>query len=306
MKLAFSTCWNSRRHKNGEQMIEEILSLGFTAIELSHGIRAPLLDGILEARDKHDFEISSLHNFLPMPVEIMADAPDCYEFTSHRRQDRDRAMRLTRQTIDWAARLGVPFVVVHCGQIRSLKLTKPLLAMVQDNQALTPTYAAKKLTAVQAREAISATYTARALECMVEVVDYAGTKGVKIGVENRDYYEAVPSERELLDFLRQLDSAHVGYWHDFGHAHVKQHLGFLDHAQWLERAGHLAIGCHLHDVKWPCRDHCVPFSGEIDYKALLHFLPKNCLLVWELSPKNSAEEIRTMLAKWKETFPECT
>jgi DNA-binding transcriptional LysR family regulator len=40
--------------------------------------------------------------------------------------------------------------------------------------------------------------------------------------------------------LRRLDSAHVGYWHDFGHAQIKHNLGLLNHAQWL------AVGVHTH------------------------------------------------------------
>jgi hypothetical protein len=35
---AFSTCWNSYRHTDGEPMIEEIVDLGFDRIELSHGM----------------------------------------------------------------------------------------------------------------------------------------------------------------------------------------------------------------------------------------------------------------------------
>lgn len=37
--LVFSTCWNSHRHQDGEEMIDEILSLGFDHVELSHGIK---------------------------------------------------------------------------------------------------------------------------------------------------------------------------------------------------------------------------------------------------------------------------
>ena len=45
--LVFSTCWNSHRHQDGEEMIDEILSLGFDHVELSHGIKLSLLPGIM-------------------------------------------------------------------------------------------------------------------------------------------------------------------------------------------------------------------------------------------------------------------
>lgn len=297
-----STCWNARRHKSGLEMVEEILSLGFQQIELSHGMPATVLEGVLEARNKYRFSISSIHNFLPSPVEILADDPDCYEFTSHRPADRERAIRLTQRTIDWAEKLEAPFVVVHCGRIRSLNLTKPLRAMVADGLFLSRKYADSKLDAVRRRERIGEIHVQRVLECLTDVVDYAGTKGVRIGIENREHYEAVPTERELVTFLRRLDSAHVGYWHDFGHAQIKHNLGLLDHRQWLETAAPLTLGCHVHDVKWPFRDHCPPFTGEIAFDSLLPLFPNSPVMVFELSPRTPVEDVRKALQRWTNTF----
>ncbi|MBE2203698.1 MAG: sugar phosphate isomerase/epimerase [Chthoniobacterales bacterium] len=302
MTPALSTCWNARRHKNGCDMVEEILALGFQQIELSHGMPAPVLEGVLEARRKHRLSISSVHNFLPSPVEIRVDDPDCYEFTSHRPSDRERAVRLTCRTIDWAEKLEAPFVVVHCGRIRSLALTDNLREMVAGGQFLSRAYVDKKLDAVRKRERIDEIYVQRVLECLTEVVDYAGTKGIRIGIENREYYEAVPTERELVTFLRRLDSAHVGYWHDFGHAQIKHNLGLMDHRQWLETAAPLALGCHVHDVKWPFRDHCAPFTGEIDFETLLPLFPKSSVMVFELSPRTPVEDVRAALQQWTHTF----
>ncbi len=300
--ISLSTCWNASRHKSGVDMVEEILGLGFRRIELGHGIRSTLFEGVLEARKKHRFGISSVHNFLPSPVEVLADNPDCYEFTSHRPSDRDRAVRLTRTTIDWAARLEVPLVVVHCGRIRSLSLTGGLRARVEDGEFPGREYGRAKLAAVQKREGVAEIYLQRVLECLTDVVDYAGSKGVKIGIENREYYEAVPTERELVTFLRRLDSAHVGYWHDFGHAQIKHNLGLLDHRQWLELSAPLALGCHVHDVRWPFRDHCAPLTGEIDFPSLLPLFQKSCTMVFEVSPRTSAEALLESAEKWRTQF----
>ena len=302
MKLALSTCWNSRRHKSGEALIEEILALGFEHIELSHGMSAPLFEGVLTALKKHRFSISSVHNFLPSPVEILSDSPDCYEFTSHRPADRERAVRLTRQSIDWAEKIGAPLVVVHCGRIRSLDLTKGLRSLVEAGRSMDRLFVRKKLAAVRKRELVAEIYIQRVLECLTDIVDYAGSKGIRIGIENREFYEAVPTERELVTFLRRLDSAHVGYWHDFGHAQIKHNLGLLNHRQWLETAAPLAIGCHVHDVKWPFRDHSAPFTGEIDYADLVPLFPKSCTMVLELSPRIPVEEVRSARDRWQELF----
>lgn len=283
-------------------MVEELLGLGFRRIELGHGLSAPVFAGVLEARKKHAFSVTSVHNFLPSPPEIRADDPDCYEFTSHRPADRERAVRLTRGTIDWAEKLGAPYVVVHCGRIRSLDLTPRLRSMVGGGKYLSRGYMRAKLEAVRKRERVAEVYLQRALECLTEIADYAGSKGVKIGIENREHYEAVPTERELAAFLRRLDSAHAGYWHDFGHAQIKHNLGLVNHRQWLEAAAPLALGCHVHDVKWPFRDHCAPFAGEIDFENLLPLFPKSCVMVFELSPYTPVGEVSEALHRWTATF----
>src|SRR5580704_17948498 len=105
MPLAFSTCWNSARHQRGEEMLQEIVDLGFRAVELSHGIRLSLLEGIARSLSANAVEVTSLHNFCPLPVDIMQAAPDCFQCTSHRPIERARALRHTLKTIDWAAKL---------------------------------------------------------------------------------------------------------------------------------------------------------------------------------------------------------
>ena len=70
--LAFSTCWNSGRHTTGEAMLREIKNkLGFEFIELGHGIRLSLMPGVQKMFEAGHVRFSSLHNFCPLPVEVM-------------------------------------------------------------------------------------------------------------------------------------------------------------------------------------------------------------------------------------------
>lgn len=283
-------------------MIEEILQLGFQSVEISHGIRSSQLEGVLQARERRKFEVVSVHNFLPMPIEIQTDSPDCYEFTSHRPKDRDRALRLTIATIDWAAKLEACFVVVHTGRIRSLDLTAPLRKMVENGKLHSRDFVRKKLAAVQAREKVAETHNSRVLEYLIEAADHAGKRGVKLGIENREYYEAVPLERDFPSFLQRLESPHAGYWHDFGHAAIKHNLGLIDHRQHLERMAPMLLGCHIHDTRWPFRDHCPPFTGETPFAELVPLLPPKCVKVLEMSPRTEAAEILKSAEEWKKRF----
>ncbi|MEO6053132.1 MAG: TIM barrel protein [Chthoniobacterales bacterium] len=300
--LAFSTCWNSSRHKSGADMLQEILDMGFKKVELGHGVRLPLMPGILEMREKGAVEITSLHNFCPLPVEITRASPNCYEFSSHRSTDRERAVRLTKQTIDYAHRLGASKMVLHLGTVRTLKnSTSDLIKMTQEGKLYSREYVRQKLAMVKERESKGAFYLQRVEECLKPILEYAQEKSVMLGIECRDRYEEIPAEREIPALLDRL-GAMTGYWHDFGHAQIKHNLGFFNHKEWLSKMAPRLLGCHLHDVEWPNDDHRPPFTGEIDFEGFMRFLPKNTYFVLEMNPKRSRNDILTAAERWNNLF----
>jgi sugar phosphate isomerase/epimerase len=305
--LAFSTCWNNSRHTDGEKMIEEIVGLGFHHIELSHGMTIAKLPGIRQAFQRGLFTCSGVHNYFPSPVEVMIDAPDAYEYTSHRPFDRQRAMDMTLRTLDLAAEFGARYLVLHMGSVplSPKKFTKPLTAEVAAGGGHDPDFIKAKIAFVRKREKVAPLYYQRAIEALEKIAAHAAELGVKLAVESRSRFEDMPTEREMVRLQEHFtDNPWVGYWHDFGHVQLKHNLGLLDHVEWLERIAPHLIGGHVHDVEWPARDHRVPFGGTLEYAELLRFFPGNCPLVWELSPTREAEEIRTALARWRSEFPE--
>jgi len=305
--LAFSSCWNNSRHSDGEAMIEEIVDLGFNHIELSHGMTIAKLPGIRKAYQRGLFTCSGVHNYFPSPVEVMIDAPDAYEYTSHRPFDRQRAMDMTFKTLEIAAEFKAHYLVLHMGSVPmpSRKWTKPLTAMVAAGQQNTPAYVKEKIAFVKKREKIAPLYYQRAIESLEEIAEKAAELGVKLAVESRSRFEDMPTEREMMRLQEHFaENPWVGYWHDFGHVQLKHNLGLLDHHQWLERVSPHIIGGHVHDVQWPARDHRTPFTGTLDYDSLLKFFPAGCPLIWELSPTRQTQEIKDSLVVWKAKFPE--
>lgn len=290
-------------------MIEEIVDLGFPNIELSHGMTIAKLPGIRKAYARGLFTCSGVHNYFPSPVEVMIDAPDAYEFTSHRPNDRQRAMDMTFKTLEIAAEFSARYVVLHMGSVplKSAKWTKPLTARVAAGEQLDPDYAKAKIAFVKKREKIAPLYFHRAIEALKAIAEKATELGVKLAVESRSRFEDMPTEREMIQ-LQELfvDNPTVGYWHDFGHVQLKHNLGLLDHSQWLEKMSPYLIGGHVHDVQWPARDHRTPFTGTLVYEDLLPYFPEGCPLVWELSPTREAAEIKGSLAEWRQRFPSLT
>ncbi|PYJ10220.1 MAG: hypothetical protein DMF06_07280 [Verrucomicrobia bacterium] len=302
--ISFSTCWNSGRHTAGDEMLREIKDLGFDRVELGHGVRISLMPGIQKMFEAGEVQFTSLHNFCPLPVEITKASPDCYKFSAAYSKERERAIKQTFQTIDFAERLGAPFVVLHCGEIQMNPITDELIALAQRGEILSREYVRKKLKAVQTREAAAPPYLELVKDSLRRVADYAAKKNIRLGVEGRRGYEEIPSERELPALLDELNSPQLGYWHDMGHIQIKENLGFLNHEEWLRQIGPRALGCHLQDCIWPARDHQPPFAGMVDLEKLVPLLPPNCLFVWEMSPRKTPEEIQKSVVTWKNLFGE--
>src|SRR5580704_7087000 len=139
---ALSSCSNSKRHTDGRAMLREIRALGFEYAELSHGIRISLLPGIFEAVDAGEIKISSLHNFCPLPMGVNHAAPNLYRFSSSDRRERENAWRHSVKTIETAARVKAPAVVLHMGSIDMKEYTDRLLEMLQKGQKESAKYAA--------------------------------------------------------------------------------------------------------------------------------------------------------------------
>ena len=284
-------------------MLREIKAeLGFDLIELGHGIRLSLMPGIQKMFDGGDVRFSSLHNFCPLPVEVMTASPDCYKFSAVASEERERAVKQTFQTIDFAARLNAPFVVLHLGDVNMPPITDQLIALAKNGRYLSRKYVRLKIGAVQKREKFAPAYLQRVKDCLRRIIEHAASKNVRVALECRRGYEEIPTERELSGLLEEIDCMQVGYWHDFGHSQIKHNLGFIDHLEWLRMVGPRAFGCHVQDCIWPAKDHEAPFTGDVNFEKLVPLLPTNCLFVWEMSPSKTAEAIRQSVQIWKERF----
>jgi sugar phosphate isomerase/epimerase len=303
--ISFSTCWNSKRHTSGDTMLREIKTkLGFDLIELDHGIRMSLIPGIQKMFDTGEVRFSSLHNFCPLRAEATEASPDCYRFSAVSSKERERAVTQAFQAIDLAGQLNAPFVVLHLGQVNMPPITDRLIAMAKAGEYLSRNYVKLKIKVVQERERDSPQYLQHVKDCLRRVIEYAGSKGVRLGIESRRAYEEIPTERELGKLLGEMNSPQLGYWHDFGHSQIKENLGFVDHAEWLRAVGPRTFGCHVHDCIWPAREDQLPFTGGVDFEKLVPLLPTNCLFVWEMNANKTADAIRQSVQMWKERFGE--
>jgi len=303
--ISFSTCWNSARHTTGDAMLREIKTkLGFELIELDYGVRSSLMPGVQQIFDAGEIRFSSLDEFWPSLTKTPVAAPNPYRFSAESAEDRERAVTQAFQTIDHAAQLNVTFVVLHLGTVNMSPITNRLIAMAKAGDYLSREYVRMKISAVQEREEIAPECLQRVKNCLRRVIDYAAPKNIRIGLKARRDYEQIPTERELSELLEEMNSPHLGYWHDFGHCQVKENLGFIDHAEWLRAVGPRTFGCHVQDCIWPAREGQPPFTGGVDFKKLVPLLPANCLFVWQMKANTTVDAIRQSVQMWKERFGE--
>ena len=273
-------------------MLQEIRGLGFEYAELSHGTRISLLPGILQAVDAGEMKISSLHNFCPLPIGVNHSAPNLYQFSAERARERELAERYTLKTLEFAGRVKAPIVVLHCGSIEIKNYTDKLLELVERGQKETPKYEKLCQELDQKRQARKEPFVERLKEVLKKLLPEAESRGIKLGLENRQALEELPIESDYQFLFRELASPNVVYWHDTGHAQIKENLGFIHHAMHLESLRQQLAGFHIHDVAFPGRDHFAPGLGTVDFAALKPFVKAEQIKVFELGPQVTVEEAR--------------
>ena len=283
-------------------MLREIRDLGFDYAELSHGIRISLLPGIFEAVDAGEIRISSLHNFCPLPMGVDRAAPNIYKFSSDDRRERDSAIKHTLKTLETAVRLKAQLVVLHTGCVEMKDYTDKLIDMVADGKKETPKYEKLCQELIDQREKKKARFVENAYQSIRRIVDEAKPREIKLGIENREALEEIPFESDFDLFFREFRDPTVVYWHDTGHAQIKENLGFINHRAHLESMRDRLFGFHIHDVEFPGRDHRPPGMGTIDWVSLKPSVEARHVKVFELSPSVSPEEAKSGIARIKDIW----
>jgi sugar phosphate isomerase/epimerase len=283
-------------------MLHEIRELGFGHAELSHGIRLSLVPGILDAVDAGEMKISSLHNFCPLPVGVEKSSPNLYEFSAENPRDRELAVKHTLKTIEFAARANAPLVVLHLGGMDLKDYTGKLGEMLERGERNSPKYEKLLAEAAKSREAKKGKFFARTCETLSQILPVAEKSGIKLGIENREALEELPLENDFKMFLAEFRSPNIVYWHDTGHAQIKENLGFIRHAEFLGSLASRLGGFHIHDVHFPARDHLPAGSGSIDFAALRPFVRPEHIKVFELSPNVPLEAVRRGIAHLKKIW----
>lgn len=284
-------------------MVREMVDLGFDRIELSHGIRITLVPGILRAVEDGLVRVSSTHNFCPLPTGITQAAPNLFQPSAGDLREHELWLRHTKRSIDFATQVNASALVCHLGSVGFswFNPARRLSAYADRHPGVSlredPRYQALLAKAQARLRKRKEPYWQRTQDTVSEVLDYAKERGVRLGIENRESFDELPLDDDLPGYLASFPpEAAIGYWHDTGHADIKESMGVSTQRAQLERLADRAIGFHLHDVSPSGQDHQPIGSGKVDFKGVSSFWRPEHLLVVELSPRVTPDGVRSSLA----------
>ncbi len=291
--IGLSTAWCSGQIKEGKKLLSQFEEIGIKELELDYRINKKTFKEILPLLKK-SFCILSIHNFFPIPDVLKEGSGDAFLLSSPDEEERIRAVKHTKKTIEIAQELEAKAVVLHLGKVEMDSRAEKLF-LLYGRGKISSSRGKKVIQKLkEERENKKQKYLDAVLKSLSELSKAAQERGIFLGVENRFYSHEIPDFEEIGIILEKFKGGAVRYWHDVGHAVVQENLGLLSQRELLENYSSYLIGIHLHGVKG-CEDHLAP-GGEEDYGLIKRYIKPETIKVMEPHPKVSKEELKRGLA----------
>jgi len=289
--LALSTAWSVQKHNSGESLVEEIIDMGFSAIELSVEITEEMLDEVLALYKKGKIKILCLHNFCPKLTQVPLGRSllSAYLFSAIDREERKKAIELTKRTIDFAHLLNAEAVLIHCGEVNIENRAKEIFDCWAKGEKARGERLMSQVLSEREREKV--VYLENTLRSLEEISNYSERFNIKLGIENRFFHHEIPNFAEIRTILDHFRGRNVFYWHDTGHARVAQKLGLVNSDEtFLKEYSNKLLGVHLHDIIG-FSDHRSPGTGEIDFRSVARYLNRHTIKVLEPHNISSRQDV---------------
>lgn len=313
LKFSLSSNWNSTRHAAGEAVVDEILSLGFSALEMGYRLDEVQAEGVLRRVEQGAITVSSVHAFCPVPIHVTGGHPELYLAASLDEDDRAMAVLLVRKTLELAQAAGAPAVVLHAGRVRQkgwwrrAPHSEALIDLAGTQGIDTPLF--QKWTSRAA--VVRARFVDKHLDALRQSLDrllpHFADAGVTLCLENLPSWEALPDESEVARLVSDYGTPALAYWHDMGHGQVRQHLGWCsDHVAAATALLPVTRGIHIHDVRSLAEDHQLPGTGVIDFTKFAYYANDTIIRVFEPHPEVPAEALAEALTTLRQLWSQAS
>ena len=183
---------------------------------------------MLAGLDLTRHRIGGVHE--PCPADISGGMLDDRNWliSASDEECRRQGVRAVQRSIDLARELGARAVVVHAGKVDiDPQLEKTLWRLFEVGQAQTSQYNEAKDRLMTARAAQAEANLEAVQRSLVELAEYAGRLGMRLGIKNRYHYLKIPLLDEMGRLLEAVGDGRGGFWYDVGHAHTLERLVLL-------------------------------------------------------------------------------
>jgi sugar phosphate isomerase/epimerase len=308
MRFSLSTNWSARRHTEGEALTDEIVALGFDALELGYHTTEELAAGVRRRVQAGAVTVDSVHAYCPVPIGAPHGYPELYLLASLDEDERAMASILVGRTLAFASSMGARAVVLHAGRIflsalfGDLGTRKLVEALDGEGSAAGAGFQRILAKSLKRRAARVRKYYdgfCLSLEALLPKFEKAG---VALCLENLPSIEAFPDAREMDMLKVRFDTPSLAYWHDLGHGQVREYLGWDRHLDVARALLPVTRGIHIHDALPLMNDHLLPGQGLIDYDAYAFYGARDVIRVFEPAPEVKGDELAASLRFMREAW----
>jgi sugar phosphate isomerase/epimerase len=281
-----TTCFGTRLSSIQDQIFAAA-GMGFRRLELGMSETPPSMDGLEESRRETGVSIRSLVAGCRDPKNGHMAVERLGSLVP---EESERALNSLRRHIRLAATWGCGTIVVRGSKIEDAKFLRR----------------AEDLKARWHRGELDADLRAE-IACFVRKAQKGSQRQVEhfcrsihqLSREFTGVVFAVEPGREIDDMLGfeamgwvldDLASVGLRYWHDVGRIHVGEKIGLSPQGAWLDTYGQRMAGIHLQDAVDEQAEMPIGL-GEVDFKLLRDYVPKQSEKVLEISPEHGRAEI---------------
>ncbi|MHB8089479.1 MAG: HAD-IA family hydrolase [Anaerolineaceae bacterium] len=284
---ALSTMWNVGQKMPFGETFAVGRQLGFARFELNHAISPAMLEEI----DFNHFRAGNVHDPCPAYFSMTELKKKDWLISSLDETNRKKGVDVTLLTIDLAVKLGASSVILHPGQVNGDRsMDKRLRTMYDQGLFGSQEYEDLKNAMVADRKSKVSPHLEAVKKSLLEIIEYAKSVKMSIGLENRYRYYDIPLIDEMGLLLDLCDEPWYGFQYDMGHAQTLSALGLEDHEEWLKRYGKRIVAIHMHDVKG-ITDHQTPGHGDIDFEMVAKYIPEYAYRTLEVGPQATQQEL---------------
>jgi sugar phosphate isomerase/epimerase len=292
--LSFSTSWNWRLAKTGNELIDQIMALGFDTVELNYKVTQQMYSEIYDRVERKEVTISSVHNVFPFIEDKDYDTDS--QLLGYKDKDkRQKALEYTKRTIHYAAMLGAKAVVIHPGEVPvepERNYDRLLKNLYQEGKKEDREYKVLFDEMLEYRNRQNMSYISLIKDSLEELNNYIEQKNYNIclGIENRAMCCQIPDFKEANFLLEQLKGLPVYFWYDIGHGIMMENLGLFCNIEEAYKIKDKIIGVHIHDAQG-VDDHFAPYTFEDNLDKFIDIIKEVPIKVLELGVKNKSEDI---------------